>query len=48
MKRCPKCGAVMTIGAAHDMHDAYQYECRCGYILRVPLASYWVGEGAAR
>lgn len=36
MKKCPKCGTVMSIGSPHADGDVYQYECHsCGCIERV-------------
>jgi ribosomal protein S27AE len=36
VKKCPKCGTVMTQGAPHADGDIYQWECHnCGYIERV-------------
>jgi ribosomal protein S27AE len=30
--KCPRCGREMAMGAPHDEGDAFQWECRCGYI----------------
>jgi ribosomal protein S27AE len=33
MKKCPKCGSMMTMGSPHSDGDIYQWECHyCGYI----------------
>lgn len=34
-QECPKCGRPMTQGAPHADGDIYQWECRCGHIIRV-------------
>ena len=33
-KECPKCGRPMAQGAPHADGDAYQWECKCGHIIR--------------
>lgn len=46
MKKCPKCGTLMTQGSPHADGDAYQWECHnCGYIERVGREPQGVGEG---